>query len=430
VKDRQNKAIDDLLDRATEALRRVPVPEGPPPEAVACAISAGLAAPVSRPPVTARKGSERRTRGVGRLARIVAAASILAALGLLASWLAIGGSSNLAFAKVVDVLASLRSATFDVNMRMTGQTDVTVAAKGFFLSPTHQRFEGVEKVARYGDMVVIADYESAKGIVLLPKQKIAVVVDSEKIKDQIDNPMTCMFETMRCLVREGRNRLGEKGASIGKKEIDGHTVVGFLVRSSMGDMTLWADPQTARPVRIELNMPAMKARGILSNFRYNVELDPALFSLEPPPGYSTHTMSVVLPMEEGLIQTLRVVAEQSDGMFPKKLGMNSEVMGALQTVARPDIDEIATSDDETSEGVLAALPIEQKYLQGILFYLSLKPENDPHYVGRGVKLGTPDRPIFWYKPSDAERCRVIYADLSVREMTAEEVKKLSPGETK
>jgi outer membrane lipoprotein-sorting protein len=429
VEDRQNKSTDDLLERATEALRRVRIPEGPPPEAVARAIGAGQTSPVAPLPVFAGRGSG-RTRGIGRLARIVAAAGILLALGILASWLAIGGSSNLAFAKVVDALASLRSATFDVNMHMTGQTRVTVAAKGFFLSPTHQRLEGVEKSARYGDMVIIADYETAKGIVLLPKQKIAVAVDSEKIKDQINNPMTCMFETMRCLVREGRNRLGEKGASIGKKEIDGHAVIGFLVRCSAGDMTLWADPQTARPVRIELNMPAMKAHGVLSNFRYNVGLNPALFSLEPPPGYSTQTMSVALPLEEGLIQTLRAVAEQRDGMFPKKLGLNREVMGALQTLARPEIDEIATSDDDTPEGVLAALPVEQKYLQGILFYLSLKPENDPHYVGRGAKLGTPDRPIFWYKPSGAECYRVIYADLSVREMTAAEVKKLPAGESK
>ena len=81
-------------------------------------------------------------------------------------------------------------------------------------------------------------------------------------------------------------------------------MVGFFAQCSMGDMTLWADPRTARPVRIELNMPAMKAHGVLNNFRYDVQLDPSLFSLEPPPGYLTQTMGVALPVEEGLIQTL------------------------------------------------------------------------------------------------------------------------------
>jgi outer membrane lipoprotein-sorting protein len=421
VDNRQDKAIEDLLDRATDALRRVAIPLGPPPEAVFRAVSAGLE--VHAVPASVKK-NPRGTRGVGRLARIAVAAGILAALGILASWLAVGGSSNLAFAKVVNVLEHLHSATFDMNMEMAGQAKVTMTAKGFFLAPSHQRLEGANKAVRYGDMVIIADYESAKGIVLLPKQKIAVVIDSEKIKDQINNPMTCMFETMRCLVREGRSRLGQQVASIGTKEIDGQTVVGFTVQSSMGDMVLWADPQTAKPVRIDLNMPAMKARGALSNFRYDVGLDPSLFSLEPPPGYSTQTMSVAMPLEEGLIETLRAVAEQRDGMFPKKLGMNREVVSALESLAMPDIGEIASSGDETPEGILAALPIEEKYMQGILFYMSLKAENDAHYVGGGVKLGTPDRPIFWYKPTDAEDYRVIYADLSVKEMSAEEARAL------
>ena len=47
-----------------------------------------------------------------------------------------------------------------------------------------------------------------------------------------------------------------------------------------------------------------------------------------------------------------------------------------------------------------------------------------HYTGKGVKLGTPNRPILWYKPTGAENYRVIYADLSVKEMTPEEVKEL------
>jgi len=56
--------------------------------------------------------------------------------------------------------------------------------------------------------------------------------------------------------------------------------------------------------------------------------------------------------------------------------------------------------------------------------MTLKPENDPHYVGGGVKLGTPDRPILWYKPTAAAKYRVIYADLSVKELAAEQLKKL------
>ena len=365
---------------------------------------------------------------MARIARIGVAASILVAAGILVSWLA--GPSSIAFANVTYVLEHLQSATFDMSItETTGQsTVVTVRAKGSYLAPSRQRVEGARKGDRFGTMVIIADYDTAKGVVLLPAQKVAIVVDSEKIREHINNPMTYMFETMRRLVREGRNHTAKTVTSVNSKEMDGQTVVGFLVRSSMGDMTLWANTRTAKPVCIELDMPAMKAHGVLSDFRYDVALDPSLFSLEPPPGYFSQTMDVAAPLEEGLIQTLRTIAEQRDGLFPAKLGMNREVMESLQAIAKPDIDELVISGDEqAAETIMATLPFGQKYMQGILFYMSLKPENDAHYFGRGVKLGTPDRPIFWYKPTGAENYRVIYADLGVKEMTPDKVKALPTG---
>ncbi len=48
---------------------------------------------------------------------------------------------------------------------------------------------------------------------------------------------------------------------------------------------------------------------------------------------------------------------------------------------------------------------------------------ESHYAGKDVKLDTPDRPIFWYKPTGADKYRVIHADLSVKDMTLDDVKK-------
>jgi outer membrane lipoprotein-sorting protein len=423
VEDWRNEATGDLLDRATQALRRTSVPPGPPAEAVRRVLEAGLEVHVL--PLSAQKSARRISQRIRRIVRIAIAVSILAAVGFFVSWVVKEGSSSVAFANVAYVLEHLHSATFDMTMEMSGQDGaVTMRAKGSFLAPSRQRIEAARKLDRYGDMVIIADYVTGKGVVLLPTQKMAVVVDSSKIKEQLNNPMACMFETMRCLVREGRSRTG-KVTPIGKKEIDGQNVVGFFAHCAMGDMTLWADPRTAKPVRIELNMPAMKAHGVLNNFRYDVQLDPLLFSLEPPAGYLTETMRVGLPLEKGLIETLRSVAEQRNGMFPKALGINREVMDALEAIAGPDIGAIAASGDEqAAETILSALPLEQKYMQGMLFYMSLKPENAAHYAGGGVKLGTPNRPIFWYKPTGAKQFRVIYADLHVMEMSPDEIKAL------
>ena len=61
------------------------------------------------------------------------------------------------------------------------------------------------------------------------------------------------------------------------------------------------------------------------------------------------------------------------------------------------------------------LETTMKFQPGSTFVVSLPPEADAHYAGKGVSLGAADTPIFWYRPKDAKAYRVIYADLSVRD---------------
>jgi hypothetical protein len=62
--------------------------------------------------------------------------------------------------------------------------------------------------------------------------------------------------------------------------------------------------------------------------------------------------------------------------------------------------------------------IVRKFLPGLTFTGSLPKEADAHYAGRGVSLGAADKPIFWYRPKDAKKYRVVSADLSVRDADA------------
>ena len=78
----------------------------------------------------------------------------------------------------------------------------------------------------------------------------------------------------------------------------------------------------------------------MSNFRYDVDLDPSLFSLEPPAGYSTQAMDMTMPVEADLLRTLRTIAEHSKGLFPAKLGMNKEVMEAAMAGSMPEVDKL------------------------------------------------------------------------------------------
>ena len=429
-----------------------------------------------------------RTRKMKRIAKFAVAATVLVAIGIVTSWMTIGGgSTNIAFANVADALDSLRSATFDVTSQAKGeegQPSATATGKGFFLAPSHQRIEmstvtGPAKITI--NQVTIADGQAAKFIMLMPDQKFAVSMEWKKMTEDMEKsgelakvPSADVFETVRRLVREGSSGTGEKAERLGKKEIDGREAVGFRINANMMDMTLWADPETAWPIRVEIVMDVMtEVRIVMNNFRYDVDLDPSLFSLEPPEGYSTQAMEMTIPVEEDLLGTLRTIAENSKGVFPAEFGMNKEVMELLMAGSEPKIDKLTADKMEAEMNKVAAkyggkdklkekygkdippeimaeiqkammplmqkqmqehvkkqMPLTQKRMRGITFYTTLKPENDPHYVGGGVKLGTPDCPILWYKPTGADKYRVIYADLSVKDMTPGDVKKLPEATAK
>ena len=94
---------------------------------------------------------------------------------------------------------------------------------------------------------------------LMPNMKTAITMDMKKMYEQMKKsgggPPPDLFEMVRRIVRQQSSGTGEKAKPLGKKEIDGREADGFWIHDAMngmGDMTLWADPQTARPIRIEL----------------------------------------------------------------------------------------------------------------------------------------------------------------------------------
>jgi hypothetical protein len=173
---------------------------------------------------------------------------------------------------------------------------------------------------------------------------------------------------------------------------------------------------------------------------------------------------MTMPTEEDLVNALRSMAERNNGLLPATLGMGEgDVVFMTVTVPKIDMDQLGEQLKEVLEKfggkkklkeqyqkdkklppeimnelmkaggpmlqkqMQEQLPIIQQQAQGLTFFEMLGPENDPHYVGGGVKLGTPDRPVLWYKPTGSDTYRVIYADLSVEDMTPEDAKRLPKG---
>ena len=75
------------------------------------------------------------------------------------------------------------------------------------------------------------------------------------------------------------------------------------------------------------------------------------------------------------------------------------------------------SDEEVGKKVGMIFP------RGMFFLQLLEPEGKYHYAGKGVKLGDADTAIFWYRPEGSDTYRVIYGDLSVKEVAPENLPK-------
>jgi len=360
-------------------------------------------------------------------------------------------------------LEKVRTATYDFTSKTKNPTDgkpIAVAIKGFYLAPSRERNEmsmsfDSDRPASKG--IMILDHQAMKGLALDPDQKQAIAINlTDLTKIKRPSGPTNPFDMVREIVQQGSSAIAGKVESLGKKQIDGHLAVGFRIHTNLADQTFWADPDTARLIRLEYEQPDGSSHGVMTNFHYDMELDPSLFSLEPPPGYTVKTIEMSMPVEDDLINTLRFIAEHNDGGFPSSLAyVNKDFQQAIMAAAKEESEKLMKapetqklmeklkaqygSDKESfrkewmKQWMELATPNNQKlmlkYMQGLTFYTMLTAQNDSHYAGKGIKLDTPDTPIFWYKPTGSKKYRVIYADLSVKEVAPDEVPKVSEAES-
>ena len=405
MNDHQDRNQNDLLQQAVRALRQTAVPDGPSPKAVT-ELVATLEKAAPQPITFTLK---KRMFTMKPITKIAVAATILLALGSFFAWtLSSDVFTSIALAQVADALEKVRNATYEskitINSTISGES--TRIFKTMFLAPSRSRVETPE------NSIMIFDNSAGKALTLEPKQKRACVIELDG-RTNVDRG----FEDVLADIRQAIAGTREDCQRLADKEIDGRRAVGFRIQKNMVDTTIWADPETALPIRIETNSTMLNSHSVMSNFQFNVELDPLLFSLEPPADYTVKTMKVDASkfVEKDLIQLLGFYGEHKDGVFPSSL----KPEGIIQRVMTRHFEEFKSKSDRESPEGMDALA---KLMRGTAFIAGLKPENDWHYAGKDVKLGTPARPIFWYKPEGSKNYRAIYADLSVKEVAPNELK--------
>ncbi len=329
---------------------------------------------------------------MNRFAKFAAAAAvIIVVIGFLA-WLVPGnGTATIAWADVHEAMQEARTICFEMVVYHGQRTQFRYDI--LYKEPGLMRMEMPE-------LIGIFDWENGRFLTLIPQSHSA---HSGKVTD-MDNPYyNNWLDDLREIIGS------EQAEAVGEKLIDEREVKGWRVREGQWVTTVWADAHTAELVTVEFTTEASKM--VMSNFVFNRELDDSLFAQTPPEDYVFHTKTTMKasdPSIQDVAGLLRIWAGGNGGVFPDNLHPWEfhKASANYDWSSWPGVKDHKAISDMISRG---------------FWFLNVGMGWD--YAGGGVEVGDAGTAVFWYKPKDCETYKVIYGDLSVRDVAPEDLPK-------
>lgn len=316
------------------------------------------------------------------------------------------GNGSVTFADVIKPILNAQTVVVDM---LTGEDETGPVIHDIVKDSRIRR-----TMSNMPGMTQILDLQQGKMLVLNEVDKTAAYVD-------IEGPLQEGTRSYVGLVQETIAKLKDHPewpvTELGQQEIDGQIAVGFNVNGRDQQLTVWADPKMAVPVRIELRR-GQSVLAIFKNIKFDVPIDESQVSMNAPDGYILHEAELNLGdfNEQDFIETLRMWPELLlDGKFPDRL--SAEYIMKQVPIIGVKIDQLDISDEEKVQRSM-------QLGRGLTFFQFLRHQNKWHYAGKDVKLGDVETPIFWYRPEDSKTWRVIYGDLSVKDVAPENLPKL------
>jgi len=348
----------------------------------------------------------RRTIMKSPITRIAAAAVIIIAVLIGLNYFGDSVSiTSTAYAEIVERLHNARTLTYVVETTTSIEGMLSMRMEIAFKEPGYMRMSAP------GGFVSIVDSIQGKGITVLPPRKQFIEIEMSNLQNDPAQQNIDVIERLRSLPERADEELGTR-------EMDGRVVQGYRITEEGLINTVWIDIQTRDLVLVEMefvNAPGMS--GTMSDFQFDVELDDSLFDLTPPEGYTRMEVQVDTDevSEQDMIEFLRLwTTWTKDGRFPPTLDPTKLAKAGMEREVEIDLGE--TSEQERFQHQL-------QMTRGMMFLLKLPAESNWRYAGEDVKFGDADTPIFWYRPEGSETYRVIYGDLSVKDVAAENLPK-------
>ena len=333
---------------------------------------------------------------MSRIVKVAAVILIVVGIGAGIMWFA-EGTTSVAWADVQESVRNIRTLTCMFSMHPKGGPEM--AGKMMVMEPGLMRHEMTKPMKG----VTIIDLQKGKMITLMPQQKKVMSAQMEPSSDAMKEFLD------RFVIAHLKKMIEQSQTELGRKQINGRTAQGYRVEDVDKTVSIWVDAETCALLEVELTVFRGEMKIVMTDFEFDRQMDKNLFSLDVPPGYTEIAPGLVLrePAFKDVAVLLRVMAKMKDGAFPDALPANPTMASYkkhLQGFNR------VLGGEEARKVVL-------DMGRGIMFLAKIQPAG--HYAGKGVKLGDADTAIFWYKPEGSETYKVIYGDLSIKELAEE-----------
>lgn len=290
--------------------------------------------------------------------------------------------------------------------------DLLIGGEGGPVARDHVSGNRIRRTMSTGpNIVLIIDADAAKLLRLDTAGKTAALVDiAGPLEKHARDYIAFVRETIERLMADPNFEPEEQF----QRQIDGRKAIGYSLGNDRERITILADAETGALVQIELEWG--REICILKNFEFNIPISENQISLDPPAGYTMRRtqMDFSKLSEKDLIESLRVWAKYlRDGTFPPQL-LKQEYIKQIP-LFRQKFAGLSIPDAEKEQ-------CGNYFIQGMMF-IQILNEMEWHYAGAGVKLGDAETAIVWYRPEGSETYRVIYGDLSVKDVAEENLPK-------
>lgn len=376
-----------------------------------------------------------------------AGAAVLVGIWLVLSSFFTGGPGTTAFAQTLEQIQKAKFIiwTSTVYMHESSEDGQMTWVKAFtkqcaYKAPGWYRETGLDEDGQLR-AVRIQDTAQLRQLTLLPEQKIATLAEVKIPMGEREGPFASVMKELK---GDDLQFVETRNMPTGEVNVFRYSIPAKKNPNGVDwSYDYWIDNKTKQLVELRIpgtdiydpdkdptrnNPPGTMSRGrvagaVFSGFVFDAELEESLFRLDPPAGYTAkgETISRLYVTEKQMIDFLGILADYNDQVFPER----KELAGAFsdgrvrKTMEKPKKDRTAT---EQKFWETLGLYIEANLNDPIgEFLYHSTVENSFRYLGKGAKLGDKDRIVCWYRLKGAATYRVVYGDLSVRDIAAEDL---------